>query len=260
MLKNFIRKIDETFLGKSLQRQYGHYMTARAQRVLETDFDYRIVSYYQKDKSCELLRLCDVYGSDKGELREEGHPYPWPSHTFADYYSRLFSHCRENVRNVFECGLGTNNPDLLSSMGVSGKPGASLRIWRDYFPNAMIYGADIDESILFQEDRIRTFYIDQLDPTAIENFWRKVGISGFDFIIDDGLHTFEGGSTLFLHSVDRLAANGIYIIEDVGAADLLRYKEFFGSRDFVVEYVCLFRPNVALLDNSLVVVRKSNRT
>ena len=49
-----------------------------------------------------------------------------------------------------------------------GKPGASLRVWRDYFPNAIIYGADIDKDILFAEERIKTFYIDQLDPVAIK--------------------------------------------------------------------------------------------
>ena len=34
-------------------------------------------------------------------------------------------------------------------MGIKGKPGASLRVWKDYFPNANIIGVDIDENILF---------------------------------------------------------------------------------------------------------------
>jgi cell division protein FtsW (lipid II flippase) len=70
---------------------------------------------------------------------------------------------------------------------------------------------------------------------VIKSFWDTVGVNDFDFMLDDGLHTFEAGSTLFLHSIQRLAANGIYIIEDVGAADLLRYKKFFSNKDYVVE-------------------------
>jgi hypothetical protein len=169
-------------------------------------------SFYEKKSKCEISRLCDVYGSDKGELSKVNQPYSWPAHTYADYYSRLFSNCRNSIRNVFECGLGTNNPNLVSSMGVFGKPGASLRVWRDYFPNAMIFGADIDKDILFEEDRIKTLHMDQLDPSSIKIFWDSIDVSDFYIMIDDGLHTFEAGSTLFLNSIKKLSSNGVYII------------------------------------------------
>ncbi len=224
--------------------------------LLSASLSYKIVSYYAKDTKNDISALCDVYGSDKGELKTSGHPYPWASHTYADFYSRLFSHCREGVTKVFECGLGTNNPALASTMGVSGKPGASLRVWRDFFPNATIYGADIDKDILFQEDRIKTFFIDQLDPSAIAAFWKKTGQSDFDFMLDDGLHTFDAGATLFTHSIEHLSQSGVYIIEDVLPSDVLRYVEFFKATDYIVEFVCMFRPGLPLGDNNLVVVRK----
>ena len=41
-------------------------------------------------------------------------------------------------------------------MTLSGSPGASLRVWKDFFSNAKIYGSDIDKDILFNEDRIFT--------------------------------------------------------------------------------------------------------
>lgn len=208
--------------------------------------------------NCQVSRLCDVYGPDKGKLLKGGHPYPWPSHTYADFYANLFSHCRNSVTKVFECGLGTNNPNLPSSMGISGKPGASLRVWRDFFSNATVYGADIDKDILFEEERIYTYFINQLDPVIIKSFWGEVGEADYDFMIDDGLHTFEAGSTLFLHSIDKLSRNGIYIIEDVYPYDLSRYKDFFQNKNYMVEYVCLFRPSLVLADNSLVVVRKQS--
>jgi hypothetical protein len=141
-------------------------------------------------------------------------------------------------------------------MGARGRPGASLRVWRDYFPKAVIYGADIDRDILFTEDRIKTFYMDQCDPAAIQAFWQQVDDTGFDFMVDDGLHVFEAGSCLFTHSIDRLAEHGIYVIEDVTPTDLLRYKQFFSTTPYIVDFVTMLRPNRPLADNSLVVIRK----
>jgi len=214
-----------------------------------------IVTFHDKNRRCLLSQLCDVHGSDKGALQKTGHPYSWPAHSYTDYYARLFNHCRLSMKKVFECGLGTNNPDLPSNMTSSGKPGASLRVWRDYFPNALIVGADIDRQILFEEDRIRTYYVDQTDPKAIADFWSKVGQDDFDFIVDDGLHTFAAGKCLFENSIHKLSQHGIYIIEDVTVEDLALYQGFFKGRDYSVDYVNLYRPDVPLADNNLVVIR-----
>ena len=86
-------------------------------------------------------------GSDKGRGR----------HNYTTIYSALFGKLRDEPLRIFELGLGTNNPHLPSSMGSLGRPGASLRGWRDLFPNAMIFGADVDRDILFA----RTGHVDQ---------------------------------------------------------------------------------------------------
>ncbi len=244
MIKQGLRKIDAIFLNKAIQRLRAKRLLADRTSQLRRSLDHRFAIYYQKDNHDLLSQLCDKYGSDKGEIKNSGHPYGWPSCTYADFYSRLFSHCRNSVQRVFECGIGTNNPNLPSSMGPNGMPGASLRVWRDYFPNASVIGADIDRSILFEEERIRTFYIDQLDPIAISKFWREIGLSDFDFMVDDGLHTFEAGICLFENSISKLARHGIYIIEDIDMENLLRYREFFGARNYVVDYVSLHQPNI----------------
>ncbi len=202
--------------------------------------------------------LCDQYGSDKGSLTDANQSYSWSAHSYADYYTQIFSHCRNSVNKVFECGLGTNNPNLLSSMGINGKPGASLRVWRDYFPNAQIYGADIDTEILFSEEKIQTYYIDQLNPVSIQNFWNTFKVSDFDLMIDDGLHTFEAGSCLFSNSIEKLSKTGIYIIEDVTIEDALRYKNFFASYKYSVHFIPLIRPNQPLSDNILIEVRNTS--
>jgi hypothetical protein len=68
--------------------------------------------------------------------------------------------------HLLEIGLGTNNTDVVSNMGSEGVPDASLRAFRDYLPNARIYGAGIDKRILFEESRIKTYFADQTDLAA----------------------------------------------------------------------------------------------
>jgi hypothetical protein len=252
-LKKLMMSIDRRYLGSI----FGKAQENKKLDYFESDLEYKITTYYTKNMTDEIAQLCDLYGSDKGEIKSQGHPYAWPSHTYADYYSQLFSHCRNSVTKVFECGLGTNNPELLSSMGIHGKPGASLRVWRDYFPNAIIYGADIDKDVLFEEERIKTFYMDQLNPKSIKEYWEIVGEDNFDFMLDDGLHTFEAGSSLFNNSIGKLSKLGTYVIEDVLFEDLCRYKDFFRNSPYAVNYIVLNRPNLPLRDNNLVVIRKA---
>lgn len=95
-------------------------------------------------------------------------------HTYSNYYYSLFNHFKDDVKLVFECGLGSNNPNIRGNMTVNGVPGASLKVWRDYFKNAQIYGGDIDKDILFEEDRIKTYFVDQLNTSSIEVMWKKL--------------------------------------------------------------------------------------
>jgi hypothetical protein len=104
--------------------------------------------------------------------------------------------------------------------GVNGKPGASLRAWREYFPQAQIYGADIDRDILFAEDRIQTFWTDQRDPKAIRELWHQLDGVSFDVMIDDGLHEAPANICFFMESFHKLKPGGIYVIEDILPHDI----------------------------------------
>lgn len=53
-------------------------------------------------------------------------------------------------------------------MGQSGKSESYLRVWRDYFPNADVYGADIDKDVLREEQRIKTSHVDQTNEGSIK--------------------------------------------------------------------------------------------
>jgi len=138
------------------------------------------------------------------------------AHKYTAVYSTLFKSRYDERLRVFELGLGTNHPDAPSNMGVFGVPGASLRGWRELFPHALVYGADIDRRILFQEDRIKTFYCDQLDPSSVRELWSQPDLQGgADIIIEDGLHTLEANVSFLERSLDHLRPGGIYITEDI---------------------------------------------
>lgn len=154
------------------------------------------------------------YGSDKA------------LHSYTQVYSALFKDWFDRPLRMLELGLGTNNPNVLSNMGAFGAPGASLRGWRDLFPQASVYGADIDRGILFEEDRIKTFYCDQLDKSSIRSIWSQPVLrDGADIIIEDGLHTFEANISFLEASLDHLRPGGIYVVEDIGWEDIERWCE-----------------------------------
>ena len=220
--------------------------------IFKTEDLYQSQNFY-------LNHLFDFYGSDKGTLSDEiKKPYMWHAHTYGAYYSKLFDHCRDKVNLVFECGIGTNNPNLISSMNANGKPGASLRAWRDYFENAYIYGADIDKNILFVENRIKTFFLDQTDKKSIIKMWSDLNKKNFDLIVDDGLHTYEAAITLFENSIEWLSGNGIYIIEDAQDRDLLKFKKYFDEKLSIYNYniLVLKKAKNAKSNNNLIEIRK----
>jgi hypothetical protein len=152
-----------------------------------------------------MCRVLTKYGSDKARFNK-----------YTPVYSALFKERYDQPLRIFELGLGTNNADTPSNMGMFGAPGASLRGWRELFPNAFVYGADIDRRILFQLDRIKTFHCDQLDRSSIRELWSHPDLQGgMDIIIEDGLHTLEANVSFLEESLDRLCPGGIYVTEDI---------------------------------------------
>lgn len=196
------------------------------------DLGYQLDVDYPEFRGSRLNRLASEFGTDKGGYSPAEKPYPWESHTYADVYELLFGMGRHTVRRVLECGLGSNSPGAPSGMGERGKPGASLRLWRDFFPRAEIIGVDIDEAIIFQEERIRTYVCDQTDRDSIAGFVARAGLEAgsIDVIIDDGLHTAKAAISFFEGACSLLATDGWYVIEDVRTIDVQCLKQYFGLR------------------------------
>ena len=188
-------------------------MEQKKDNYIKTDI---VWSNYQT----ELCGILNQYGTDKAVFSD---------HRYSRLYSRLFHELRYLPIRYFEVGIGTINPQIESNMAhmvntFGYKPGASLRGFKEFFPKGEIYGADFDKTILFQEDRIHTFYVDQTDPESIKNLWNEID-GEFDIMIDDALHIFEANKTFFLNSVHKLSKNGIYIIEDITNEELPKWVE-----------------------------------
>lgn len=228
----------------------------RLEDILEFGTDRTYTTYFFESKDSEINSLCDKYHTDKGGFDPQDKTYSWGSHNYAYFYDDLFSQNRPYVRNLFEFGLGTNNVQYTDNMGANGSPGASLRLWKDYFPLANIYGADIDTGVLFNEERINTHYVDQLNPSSFIDLWGKFNDTQFDIIIDGGLHTFEAGICTFENSFEKLKQGGIYIIEDVRNSSPIEFLNYFKDRrDFNFQIVQLNRTSGERPD-CLVVIRK----
>lgn len=200
----------------------------------------------------ELTQIMNKYGSDKGG-RDSGH------HNYTEYYDKLFLPLRYEKMNVLEIGIGTMDPAIPSSMiGTPGgyTPGASLRGWRDYFENAQIYGCDIDPKILFQDERITTFHLDQTNSLSLKQNILDVNRM-YDIIIDDGLHDFPVNWQVLKTIFPKLKENGVYVIEDIVNFDPEIIKDPFLKK---IEFQYLEIPNPKnTADNNIFIARQKGK-
>lgn len=114
-----------------------------------------------------------------------------------------------------EIGLGTTNQNLVSAMGPSHSPGASLRAIQRLLPSWSFFGADVDRATLFEDQNIRTAFVDQLDQTSFARMSEELGFSRLDVVIDDGLHSTEANLNTLLWAIPSLKPGGLILIEDV---------------------------------------------
>ncbi len=166
-----------------------------------------------------LEHYVEKYGSDK----------KISAHTIT--YSFLFNNLRQNVNSLLEIGVGTI-ADHTSPSTFRGilqyypdyKPGGSLRAWRDYFPNADIFGVDIAEDCKIDEKRLKTFIFDSTD---LQKCNQELDLLTFDVIIDDGAHDADSQAKTFKNLFHRVRPGGYYIIEDIGGVSGGQ-SDFFG--------------------------------
>jgi len=149
-----------------------------------------------------LCELAFKYGTDK---------CPKLGHSYTPIYYDLLKDKQDTFKKVLEIGIGSKRtmfrvPDYY-------QVGASLRMWRDFFPNAQIYGIDIDPGTMFEDERITTFLANQKNTTDIIKLLKKIG-TDIDLVVDDGSHQEFMQSKTFRLIMPRIKKEAIYVIED----------------------------------------------
>ncbi len=152
----------------------------------------------------ETTPLCELamkYHSDK---------CPRLGHCYTPIYYNLFRDKRNSVQKVLEMGIGlesyrTKNPHYIV--------GAGLRMWRDFFPGAQIFGADIERESLFTEDRVQTFYCDNRNPNNLRDLINQTG-NDIDIVIDDASHHIHDQVFLLRNLMPLLNKKVTYFMED----------------------------------------------
>ena len=261
LVKTLLKFLDRKFFNCFFVELRGYQLLKRQRLNFDNSFQRSMrINYLIKEN--DLAELCDKYGTDKGSNQKYNPNDTWPSHTYTDFYNDVFSKNRLDVKNVFECGIGTNNSDVKGFFKLGGKPGASLRVWKEYFPNAFVYGADIDSRCLVQEERIISHVMDQTDALSIQDYFKYVKCEEFDVMLDDGLHEFSAGRILFENAFPYLKLGGLYIIEDVVLQDLESYRDYFMDSINYVRFISLQRDKSGLKSiahNSIIVIEKRDQ-
>lgn len=143
-----------------------------------------------------LSKLGKKYGTDK-----------IGKHGYLPVYYDLFKNRskRHRVKKVLEIGVGE---------------GAGLRMFRDFFTNAMIYGADNDGNRIFKEDRIEVIPCDQSNKEDLIMLFDIIG-TDIDLVVDDGSHKPKDQVYTCMSVMPILKKDCIYVIEDVADLSIL---------------------------------------
>lgn len=185
-----------------------------------------------------LGQILTKYGSDK----ESGHSY-------GATYERIFSLLPENLK-ILEIGIDN---------------GFSLQAWREYRPQATIYG--VDRFLGFRDvfhDRKKLWRWCKLflkgEHIILRDIQKVKNLPLFDLIIDDGSHKLFDMAYTAECLMKNLTPKGIMVIEDI------RYQEFIPALKKVIlhrlkhpEYILFeeIRTELNGLDSLLLVVHKN---
>jgi hypothetical protein len=136
------------------------------------------------------------------------------THSYLPLYNNLLKKIKYSAKNVLEVGIGD----------FGEKNGGSIKLWKDYFTNATIYGLDIlpnnrvmDE--LLNDNRVILYTsTNAYDNDFFINNLLNKNIR-CEFMLDDGPHTLDSMITFIKLYSQIMTDDGILIIEDVQSWD-----------------------------------------
>lgn len=188
-------------------------------------------------------KLALKHGTDKSSL----------DHYYTQFYQKYFDIYISNPKKILELGIytTTKSTDLETS-------GASLKTWSEYYPQSDIYGLDLsDFSVLdnnyknihtlpcnteirkngevykLQNPWLREIYTDPKykligGNVGLEEIINKFG-GDFDIIIDDGPHTMSGQQIFLGYMFKYLKSGGVFVIEDLCTSNISKWGPTYNS-------------------------------
>ena len=175
------------------------------------------------------------------------------THSYLDLYESLLQKKKDTARAVLEVGIGD----------FGHKNGGSIKLWRDYFPNATVYALDIlprhrimDE--LLNDDRV---IIHASSNAYDEGFFTREFLNKnikCDFMLDDGPHSLDSMKNFIKLYSQIMTDDGILIIEDVqdmSWLEILREEVPEHLKPYVKWYD--LRPNKNRYDDIVFTIDKS---
>jgi len=160
--------------------------------------------YYKqiKDNNVDkLTMIANKLGTDKGTLESV-----W-GHGYTKTYNELFTNLSNGHVRMLEIGIA--DPRF---------PGASVKMWREYFDDLYFVGYDNNPTAAqFVDVGIHIFIGDQNNPEDLEKCIEIYG-GQWDIIVDDGSHWGEHIITSFKSLFAFVKPGGYYIIEDLHSA------------------------------------------
>lgn len=184
-----------------------------------------------------LERLIDNSRSDKNTI-----------HSYLPLYEKLLTSKKETAKRVLEVGIWR---------------GGSIKLWKDFFTNAVVHGVDIiDINTVWSEIKNNRGIVLHTSTNAYDNDFVTTNFLNqnikFDFLLDDGPHTLESMKQFIRLYSQVMADDGILIIEDVQAwewIDVLKNEVPEHLKEFVNVYD--LRPNKARYDDIVFTIDKS---
>jgi hypothetical protein len=139
----------------------------------------------------------------------------WVMHHYASRYECHFKDLRRARFTLLEIGIGGDRPD--------GTGGASLHVWKHFFPDAQVIGLDLLDKSSLNENRIITYQGSQTDGDLLRSIVKKH--RRLKIVIDDGSHRPEHTRATFAILFPLLSDGGFYAIEATQAS----YSPRFGG-------------------------------
>ena len=162
------------------------------------------------------------------------------AHGFIDVYEPYFNSMSDS-KNILEIGVYY---------------GGSVKYLSDKFKDGIIYGIDIEDKTQYDEDRIKTYVVNQEDRDALNRFLDETNVE-FDIIIDDGGHTMKQQQVSFGTLFKRLKKLNIKSCRQNQIGERCPFQESSKRRSkaprvlFFLQILCIYRRVISSASSNL---------